>query len=126
MLAGHWVPDVIKAAGGLAVGPRAGLPSPYASFEEIQALRPDAVLVAPCGFDLDRTLRESSPHLETLSRLAPRVLFLDGNAWLNRPGPRLVEAAEVIGAWLRGEPVRHAYAVSGTDRAALVGSGSAA
>jgi len=110
MLAGHWVPDVIAAAGGIAVGPRPGVPSPYASIEEIRALRPDAVVVAPCGFDLGRTVRESAVHLDLLRTLAPRLLFVDGNAWLNRPGPRLVEAAEALGAWLRGEDVTQPYA----------------
>jgi len=106
MLAGHWVPDTIAAAGGMAVGPRAGLPSPYATFDEIRALRPDAVVVAPCGFDLERTVRESAPLAETLATLAPRVLLMDGNAYLNRPGPRLVDAAETLASWLRGEEVQ--------------------
>jgi iron complex transport system substrate-binding protein len=105
MLAGHWVPETIAAAGGIAVGPRAGTASPYVSFEEIRGLRPDAVIVAPCGFDLERTVRESEPCLELLRGLAPRVLFMDGNAYLNRPGPRLVDAAETIAAWLRGQPL---------------------
>jgi iron complex transport system substrate-binding protein len=105
MLAGHWVPDTITAAGGVAVGPRPGLASPYVSFEEVRALALDALVVAPCGFDLERTVRESRGCLETLRGLAARVLFMDGNAYLNRPGPRLVEAAETIAAWLRGEPL---------------------
>jgi iron complex transport system substrate-binding protein len=105
MLAGHWVPETIAAAGGVALGPRPGTGSPYASFEEIRGLRPDAVIVAPCGFDLKRTVRESEPCAETLRGLAPRVLFMDGNAYLNRPGPRLVDAAETIAAWLRGQPL---------------------
>jgi iron complex transport system substrate-binding protein len=106
MLAGHWVPDIVAAAGGVALGPRPGLASPYASFDEIRALRPDAVIVAPCGFDLERTAREAVPLAETLQSLAPRVLLMDGNAYLNRPGPRLVDAAEAIAAWLRDEPRR--------------------
>jgi iron complex transport system substrate-binding protein len=105
MLAGHWVPETIAAAGGVAVGPRPGTGSPYASFDEIRGLRPDAVIVAPCGFDLERTVRESEPCVEALRGLAPRVLFMDGNAYLNRPGPRLVDAAETIAAWLRGQPL---------------------
>jgi len=102
MLAGHWTADVLAAAGAEAVGPAAGTPSPYASWDEIRALRPDAVVVAPCGFDLERTRREAEPLLEALRSLAPRVLLLDGNAYVNRPGPRLVEAAEMLAAWLRG------------------------
>lgn len=105
MLAAHWVPDAISAAGGVAVGPAPGAPSPYATWEEIRSLAPDAVVVAPCGFDLARTVLEAAPVAETLRGLAPRVLLLDGNAYLNRPGPRIVEAVETIAGWLRGEPV---------------------
>jgi iron complex transport system substrate-binding protein len=105
MLAGHWVPDTIRAAGGEPVGPAPGAPSPYASWNEIRALQPDGVVVAPCGFDLARTISEAAPHGEALARLAPRALLLDGNAYLNRPGPRLVDAAETIAGWLRGDVV---------------------
>jgi iron complex transport system substrate-binding protein len=103
MLAGHWVPETIAAAGGVPVGPAAGEPSPYASWDEIRGLHPDAVVVAPCGFDLARTIREAEPVADVLRSLAARVLLMDGNAYLNRPGPRLVEAAETIAAWLQGE-----------------------
>jgi len=105
MLAGHWVPDSIRAAGGIAVGPEPGDPSPYTTWDEVRALEPDAVIVAPCGFDLDRTLRESALFADRLRALAPRVLLLDGNAYLNRPGPRIVEAVETIAAWLNGAVV---------------------
>jgi iron complex transport system substrate-binding protein len=103
MLAGHWVPDAILAAGGVAVGPAAGAPSPYTSWGEVRSLAPDAVVVAPCGFDLERTVQEAAPVAETLRGLAPRVLLMDGNAYLNRPGPRIVEAVERLAAWLRGQ-----------------------
>jgi iron complex transport system substrate-binding protein len=105
MLAGHWVPDAIEAAGGVAVGPLAGASSPYATWDEIRSLAPDAVVVAPCGFDLARTVAEAAPLAQTLRGLAPRVLLMDGNAYLNRPGPRIVDAIETIAGWLRGEPV---------------------
>jgi len=103
MLAGHWVPESIEAAGGVALGPRAGEPSPYAAWDDVRRLAPDAVVVAPCGFDLPRTVREAEAFSTELHRLAPRVLLMDGNAHLNRPGPRIVEAVETIAAWLRGE-----------------------
>ncbi len=112
MLAGHWVPEAIEAAGGLALGPAPGERSSYVSWDEVRALQPDAVVVAPCGFDLARTIRESRPWAEMLRSLAPRVLLLDGNAYLNRPGPRIVDAIELLAAWLRREPVP---AERGTD-----------
>jgi len=111
MLAGHWVPDAITAAGGVALGPEAGGSSPYATWAEIRSLGADVVVVAPCGFDLGRTVAEAAPLAETLRGLAPRVLLVDGNAYLNRPGPRLVEAVETIAAWLRGEAVPEDRAV---------------
>jgi iron complex transport system substrate-binding protein len=100
MLAGHWAPDVLEAAGATAVGPPAGQPSPYATWEEIEALALDALVVAPCGFDLPRTEKETALHRERVDSLAPRVLLMDGNAYWNRPGPRLVEAAEALADWL--------------------------
>ena len=101
MLAGHWVPDVIAAAGGVPVGPAAGEPSPYVSWDDIAALAPDVVVVAPCGFDLARVEVEAAPFEDRLLPLAPRLLLLDGNAYLNRPGPRLVDAAEILAGYLR-------------------------
>src|SRR4030095_14772117 len=105
MLAGHWVPETLAAAGAEPLGPPAGATSPYATWGQIRALAPDAVVVAPCGFDLARPLAEATPMRDTLRTLAPAVLLMDGTAYLNRPGPRLVEAAETIAAWLAGDEV---------------------
>jgi iron complex transport system substrate-binding protein len=102
MLAGHWVPESVEAAGGIPLGPKAGEPSRYATWDEIQGLAPDAVIVAPCGFDLPRTAREAAAVAPSLRRLGPRLLLMDGNAYLNRPGPRIVDAVEAMAAWLRG------------------------
>lgn len=105
MLAGHWVPEVIEAAGGIAVGTAPGDASPYIAWDALRALAPDAVVVAPCGFDLDRTVAEAQPVASRLRSLAPRVLLMDGNAYMNRPGPRVVDAAEAIAGWLRGRDI---------------------
>ncbi|MGE0452655.1 MAG: ABC transporter substrate-binding protein [Vicinamibacteria bacterium] len=111
MLAGHWMPEAIEAAGGIALGPTAGAASPYTSWDELKSLRPDAVVVAPCGFDLARTRAEALPLAARLRALAPRTLLVDGNAYFNRPGPRLVDAVELLGAWLRGDAAPYAGAV---------------
>jgi iron complex transport system substrate-binding protein len=110
MLAGHWVPEAVAAAGGRPVGPGPGEPSPYATWDEVRALRPDVAVVAPCGFDLARTSWEAAPLSATLRTLAPRVVLMDGNAYWNRPGPRLVEAVETLARWLDGGSVDAARA----------------
>jgi iron complex transport system substrate-binding protein len=110
MLAGHWVPEAVEAAGACYLGPAPGEPSPYASWDEVRALRADVVVVAPCGFDLARVRAEAAPHRDALRSLAPRVVLMDGNAHWNRPGPRLVDAVETLAAWLRGQPVAAALA----------------
>jgi iron complex transport system substrate-binding protein len=123
MLAGHWVPETIEAAGGQALGPAPGASSPYTTWDEARRLAPDAVVVAPCGFDLERTRDEARLHLDSLRSLAARrILLLDGNAYLNRPGPRIVEAAETIAAWLRGETIPEARGVT-LDAAVAAASG---
>jgi len=100
MLAGHWVPDMIEAAGGAPLGPLPGARFASVTWEDVARLRPDALVVAPCGFDLERTIEAARPWSDRLDAIAPRVLLLDGNAYVNRPGPRVVDAVEQIAAWL--------------------------
>lgn len=93
--AGHWVPDLITAAGGIPVTGTAGARSRTASWEEITGSAPDVVLVAPCGFHLDgaaaqaRTVRARFP-----SDVA--VWAIDADGIVVRPGPRLVDGVEAI------------------------------
>jgi len=110
MLAGHWIPEVAAAAGCIASGPPPGSASTTATWEQVEELRADAVVVAPCGFDLATTRREAGDHREKLFRAAPRVVLADGNAYFNRPGPRLVESTEGIAAWLNGRPLPEGFA----------------
>lgn len=104
--AGHWVPDLVHAAGGLDVGAAPGEHSRVRTWAELAATAPDVVLVMPCGFDLARARRELHALRDPAARavLAGRpVWLLDGNAYTSRPGPRLVDGAERIAAALRGE-----------------------
>ena len=110
MLAGHWTPEVVAAAGCIAAGPAPGSASITTTWDEIEAMRVDAIVVAPCGFDFDRTRREAEREIDRLLRAAPRVLLADGNAYFNRPGPRLVVSTEGIAAWLTGRPLPEGFA----------------
>jgi len=97
-VAGHWVPELVALAGGQDVGSAPGEPSRPRPWDQLAALAPDVVVVAPCGFDVARARAElaavTDPQAQAL--LGRRVEFLDGNAYTSRPGPRLVDAAEML------------------------------
>lgn len=104
-LAGHWVPEMIAAAGGVDVGAAPGSHSVIRTWDEVMALDPDLVLVILCGFDEARARRELDAITDARVRawLAERpVAVLDGNALTSRPGPRLLDGiqrmAEAIAA----------------------------
>jgi iron complex transport system substrate-binding protein len=99
-LAGHWVPEQIAAAGGEPVGPSAGEPSRPVIPEALVAFRPDLVVVALCGFGVERALAEL--ERTPLPPLGAPVWLLDGNAYTSRPGPRLVDGARRIQAAIQG------------------------
>lgn len=106
MAGGNWMPELINLAGGEGLFADPGQPSPWVEWEDLRAADPEAILIAPCGFALDRVLAEM-PALEGLpgwpelkAVKAGRVAVADGNAFFNRPGPRLVESAEIIAEFL--------------------------
>ncbi len=111
-LAGNWVPDVVRAAGGEPVLAQPGARSRQITLEELAGADPDLVVIAPCGLDLraavaaGHRLRASAETWPAL-RSTPLVAF-DGRVWFSRPGPRLVDGAEALAAWLAGEtPPQH-------------------
>ncbi len=106
MAGGNWMPELIDIAGGEGLFGEAGAHSPWVDWADIAAADPEAILIAPCGFDLDRVLGEmpaltALPGWDGLKAVAlGRVAAADGNAFFNRPGPRLVESAEIIAEFL--------------------------
>jgi len=102
-VAGHWVPELVALAGGTDVGNVAGAPAVVRSWGELAVTAPDLVVIALCGFDAARARRElaavTDPDAQAL--LTRRVEVIDGNAYTSRPGPRLVEAAEILARLIR-------------------------
>jgi iron complex transport system substrate-binding protein len=104
-LAGHWVPELVAAAGGTEVGAVRGEPSRRRAWAEVAAMHPDVVLIMLCGFGLRRAQEEwaafarANPVVVSMIGAA-RVRFVDGNAFTSRPGPRLVDGAAAIRAVL--------------------------
>jgi iron complex transport system substrate-binding protein len=103
-VAGHWVPELIEIAGGEDVGGVPGGRSETRSWRELGALAPDLVVVALCGFDVERARRELALITDRDARtlLDRRVEFIDGNAYTSRPGPRLVDAANILARLIHG------------------------
>jgi iron complex transport system substrate-binding protein len=105
-LAGHWVPELVAAAGGTDVGAAPATPSSRREWDELSSLKPDHILVALCGFGVERARAE----LETLTTPAALDLMgrvptsiVDSNAYTSRPGPRVVDGAARIAAALEGK-----------------------
>lgn len=97
--AGHWVPELVMAAGGEPVLASPGERSVPTTWDAITAAAPDVILIAPCGFDLDG----ASAQARAISHLLPvgvPVWALDANGVVVRPGPRLVDGVETIAAIL--------------------------
>lgn len=104
-LAGHWVPELVAAAGGEDVGARAGSHSTRREWAELPRLRPDHVVIMLCGFGTERARAEldALDHPEALGLLGRiPTWILDGNQYTSRPGPRVVDGAERIRAALTG------------------------
>jgi iron complex transport system substrate-binding protein len=127
MAGGNWMPELIEAAGGRNLFGTAGKHSDWMQWEEIRAADPDAIVVAPCGYDLARCLQElpllqAKPGWADLAAVrASRVYFADGNAYFNRPGPRLADTAEILAEMLhpRGGVRPSAPAKAGADAVVL-------
>ena len=102
MYAANWVPELIALAGGTNLFGQAGQHSHYFSWEELRTADPDVVVVMPCGFDIARTRQElplltQLPGFDQLRAVRQRRFFLtDGNAYFNRPGPRLADSVEIL------------------------------
>jgi len=102
MSAGNWVPELVEYAGGIPLLSIPGQHSPYFTWEQFAAADPDVIAIMPCGFDIARTVSEihvlqSHPVWNRLKAVVSgRVYITDGNQYFNRPGPRLVESAEIL------------------------------
>lgn len=95
--AGHWTPDLLVLAGIQDPLARPGIPSVAMDWSDVSAARPDLLILAPCGFDLARAQVEAGLMRSQVEAIgAKKVVVLDGSAYFNRPGPRLVDSLELL------------------------------
>jgi iron complex transport system substrate-binding protein len=99
--AGHWVPDLVTAAGGRPVAARPGGPSVQSSWDQIAAAGPEVVVVSPCGFHLDGAAAQAELAARQLPGLP--VWAIDADGLVVRPGPRLVDGVEALAAIVHPE-----------------------
>ena len=105
----NWGPELVDAAGGEAALSHAGARSSTTPWDAVVASDPDVVIVAACGFDVDRTssemhVMEARPGWRELRAVkAGRVFVADGNRFFNRSGPSAFETAELVGEMLHPE-----------------------
>lgn len=109
--AGHWTPELVRLAGGIELFGRESLPSRTVPWGEIAAADPEVLVIACCGFGVERTRRDLPilgryPGFADLAcTRSGRIHVVDGNAFFSRPGPRLVESLEMLAHALH--PVVH-------------------
>ena len=122
MAAGNWVPELVEIAGGVDVLGIRGEHSAWLEWAALEKSEPEAIVLMPCGFDMSRSRRELPAltgraewaRLEAVQR--GRVFVTDGNQFFNRPGPRLVESAEILAEILHPEAFAFGHGGAGWER----------
>jgi len=115
MVAANWVPELVGLGGGKNLMSVRGTDSNYLSWDEIKKINPDIIIMMPCGFEIKRTIedihylqkREGWQELKAVKD--NKVFVVDGNQYFNRPGPRLVDSAEILAEILHPEYFERKY-----------------
>jgi iron complex transport system substrate-binding protein len=100
--AGHWVPEMIRLAGGREGFAREGWPSSQIAWSRIADYNPEIIVLMPCGFTLERTSKEFArvtlpdDWLGLSAVRSGHVYAVNGSAYFNRPGPRIVEGLQIL------------------------------
>ena len=109
-IGGHWVPEMVRIAGGDDVLGTEGEPSTAIPWDRVLEAQPQVLVLMPCGFDLGQTLARASEVTERPGfgdlpcARSGRVIAVDGSSYFNRPGPRIVDGLEILAAAIRSAP----------------------
>ena len=119
MAGGNWMPELIEIAGGRSLFAQAGEHSNWLEWSALIEADPDVILLLPCGFKIAQTMRDLSlltenPAWANLRAVKEgRVYAIDGHHFFNRPGPRLVESAEIVAELLHPDVFAFGHRGSG-------------
>jgi iron complex transport system substrate-binding protein len=109
---GHWVPEMVRCAGGADALSREGSDSVRIAWDEVLRYAPEVVVVMPCGLDLEKTVTTAERLLPDFrgwrdlpAVIAGRVFAVDANAYFARPGPRVIEGTELLAHLIHPECV---------------------
>ena len=102
MMAGNWTPEMVEIAGGQAILAQSGKHSSVIYWMDLVEADPEIIIVMPCGFNIERTLKEmdtllQQPYFKDLQAVKNNKLFIaDGNQYFNRSGPRIADSVEIL------------------------------
>jgi len=105
---GHWIPELVEIAGGVDELSQKHKPSRQVDWNQIVSYNPEVLVVACCGFSVERTLQEISvlnrPEIQKCSAVKNgEVYIVDGSSYFSRPGPRIVDSVEILATILHPE-----------------------
>ena len=92
MIAGNWIPEMVEMAGGINGITKKGDHTIVVTPEQVKEYNPDMVVVMPCGFTIQQTLENKAD----LENLPGKIFIVDGNTYMNRPGPRILESLTIL------------------------------
>ncbi|GAA4341289.1 cobalamin-binding protein [Mucilaginibacter gynuensis] len=125
MVSGNWIPELVSIAGGQSIIAEAGKHSPYVDWTDIRLQDPDIIVVMPCGFAIERTIREigllfEQPGFNELKAVKNNRFYIaDGNQYFNRPGPRIVDSIEILAEIINPKQFIFGYEGNGWIKFAL-------
>jgi iron complex transport system substrate-binding protein len=123
---GHWVPEMVAAAGGVDIGGSAGEKSVEVTWERLTALKPEVVVVMPCGFYVADARAQAEAHRERIAALgARRVFAVDAASTYSRPGPRLVDGTELLAHLLHPDRIEAPAGIGFVDLSAMIAAAAA-
>lgn len=115
MVAGNWVPELVELVGGKNIGAEPGQHSPWFDWQQLLAANPEVIVLMPCGWNIARTRAESGvltsdPRWQQLLAVRTGKVFVtDGHQFFNRPGPRLLESAEILAEMLHAGAMKFGH-----------------